>query len=310
MKQKISTEVKVGIFVLAAFVLLAYMTTRITRGTSITRDTYTVYAVFKNVSGLKPNSPVEIAGINIGTISSIALDNNQARVKMSVKKDVTIYQDANVSIRTRGVLGDKFVEISPGSPQAGPVQDQATISRTIQPTDIDQIMDRVGDIAEDLRVLSSSVSHVFGGPEGEAGMREAFTNLRQASVHLNELIQANTRGINLIVDNLENFSQDLVSMSQANKQGIGNIISNFETASTQLNTTLKQVNSILATAETGQGPVATLLKDQEMSSSMKETVASLESVSKKLDKGRGTLGKLISDDQTGRKLDQALDSMN
>lgn len=310
MKQKISAEVKVGIFVLTAFVLLAYMTTRITRGTSITGDTYTVYAVFENVSGLKANSPVEIAGINIGTIKSIGLDNNQARVKMAVDQGVQIYQDAAVSIRTRGVLGDKFVEINPGSPQTGPVQDQDTITRTIQPTDIDQIMARVGDIAQDLSVLSSSVSQVFGGPEGEAGMREAFTNLRQASVHLNELIQANTRGINLIVDNMEQFSSDLVSMSQANRQGISNIVSNFETASRELNTTLKQVNSILATAETGKGPVATLLKDQEMSSSMKETVASLESVSKKLDEGKGTLGRLISDDQTGQKLDQALDSMN
>ncbi|MFO7729119.1 MAG: MlaD family protein [Desulfonatronovibrio sp.] len=310
MRQKMSVEVKVGMFVLIAIILLVYMTTQITRGRMLSSDMYTVFVHFENVSGLKTESPVEIAGIDIGMVKDISLDNNQARVALAIRPDVQIYADARASIRTRGVLGDKFVEISPGNPDTEKLQNQGRIDRSTQPTDLDQLMTRVGDIADDLRVVSTSVANVFGGPEGEAGMREAFVNLREAAVHLNQLVQANTRGIEIIVSNLQNFSTDLAEISQSNKQGIQYIVNNFETASRDLNTALTRMDSILESAQYGEGPVATLLQDKKMSKDMQQTVAALESVSRKLDEGQGTLGKLISDDETGQKVDDALDGIN
>jgi phospholipid/cholesterol/gamma-HCH transport system substrate-binding protein len=303
-------EIKVGVFVFIGIILLAYMTTQITRGQMVSRDMYTVYAHFKNVSGLKTNSPVEIAGIDVGVVHGISLDNNLARVAMAIRPDVQIYSDAQATIRTRGVLGDKFVEISPGSPLTARLEDNESIARAVQPTDLDQVMASVADIADDLRTVSRSVAHVFGGPEGEAGMREAFVNLGEVAVNLNELVQANTRGIEIIVANLQSFSSDMVEISRANKDGIKHIVDNFELASREINTALIQMSSILETAEYGEGPVATILQDSQMSEDMRRTVASLESLSRKLDEGRGTLGKLMSDDTTGEKIDDALDGIN
>ncbi|MFP4396485.1 MAG: MlaD family protein [Desulfonatronovibrio sp.] len=310
MRQKMSVEVKVGMFVFIAIILLAYMTTQITRGRMLSSDMYTVFVQFENVSGLKTESPVEIAGIDIGMVRDISLDNNQARVALAIRPDVQIYGDAKATIRTRGVLGDKFVEISPGSPRTEKLQDQDRIDRSTQPTDLDQLMTRVGDIADDLRIVSTSVANVFGGPEGETGMREIFTNFREAADQLNQLVQANTRGIEAIVSNLQDFSTDLAEISQTNKQGIKHIVDNFETASRDLNAALTRMDSILESAQHGEGPVATLLQDKKMSQDMKQTVAALESVSRKINDGQGTLGKLISDDETGRKVDDALDGIN
>jgi phospholipid/cholesterol/gamma-HCH transport system substrate-binding protein len=310
MRQKMGVEVKVGVFVFIAIILLAYMTTQITRGRMVTRDMYTVYALFENVSGLKTNSPVEIAGIDVGVVYEITLDNNLARVAMAIRPDVQIYADAQATIRTRGVLGDKFVEISPGSLRASRLEDRGLIPRGIQPIDLDQLMVRVGDIADDLRIVSTSVANVFGGPEGEQGMRDAFDNLREAALHLNQLVQANTQGIEMIVANLQSFSSDMAEISRTNKEGIKHIVDNFETASRELNTALSQVGSILQTAEHGEGPVATLLQDRQMSEDLRQTVASLENITRKLDEGRGTLGRLMSDDTTGEKIDDALDGIN
>jgi phospholipid/cholesterol/gamma-HCH transport system substrate-binding protein len=310
MSQKMSVEVKVGVFVFIAIILLAYMTTQITRGQMVTKDMYTVYAHFGNVSGLKANSPVEIAGIDVGVVREISLDNNLARVAMAIRPDVRIHADAQATIRTRGVLGDKFVEISPGSPLAARLEHKDTMARGIQPTDLDQVMARVGDIAEDLRTVSRSVAHVFGGPEGEAGMRDAFVNLRELTVSLNELVQSNTRGIEMIVANLQSFSTDMAEISRDNKEGIRYIVDNFELASREINTAITRMSSILETAEHGEGPVATLLQYGRMSEDMRSTVASLESLTRKLDEGRGTLGRLMSDDTTGEKIDDALDGIN
>ncbi len=310
MRQKMGVEIKVGVFVFIAIILLAYLTTQITRGRMVSKDMYTVYAHFENISGLKTNSPVEIAGIDVGVVHRISLDNNLARVGMAISPEVKIYADAQATIRTRGVLGDKFVEISPGTPQAARLEDQDVMARGIQPTDLDQVMARVGDIADDLRTVSRSVAHVFGGPEGEEGMREAFINLREAAINLNQMIQANTHGIEMIVANLQSFSMDMADISRTNRQGIKHIVENFESASREINTALIQMGSILETAEHGEGPVATLLQDRQMSEDMRRTVASLESLTRKLDEGRGTLGRLMSDDTTGEKIDDALDGIN
>ncbi len=305
-----STEIKVGIFVFIAIVLLAYLTTLITRDRIVIRDTYTVHAHFENVSGLRTNSPVEIAGIDVGTVKKISLIDHRARVTMAIRPDVTIHADSRATIRTRGVLGDKFVEIHPGSLHEPVLEDGGVIAHGVQPTDLDQVMARIGDIADDISKVSQSVANVFGGPEGERDMREFFENLRQAAVELNQIVQTNARGIEMIVANLQDFSGDLKSISETNKEGITHIVDNFGTASEQLNVTLKQLGDILETARHGEGPVATLLEDRRMSEDMRRTAASLESLTRKLDEGEGTLGKLISEDDTGRKIDEALDGIN
>ncbi len=305
-----SMEIKVGIFVFIAILLLAYLTTLITRDRIITRDTYTVHADFENVSGLRTNSPVEIAGIDIGTVQEISLVNHRARVSMVIRENITIYADSRATIRTRGVLGDKFVEINPGSSQQPALEDGGVVAQGVQPTDLDQVMARIGDIADDISEVTRSVSNVFGGPEGERDMREFFENLRMAAVQLNQVVQTNAQGVEMIVSNLENFSGDLQHISQDNKENINQIIENFATYSNQLNITLSRIGDILETVQHGEGPVTTLLEDRQMSEDLRRTATSLESLTRKLDEGEGTLGKLITEDDTGRKIDDALDGIN
>ncbi len=305
-----NVEIKVGIFVLAAIILLGYLTTLITKDRIITRDTYKVNAYFDNVSGLRTNSPVEIAGIDVGTVKEITLHQNRARVTMAIRPDITLHADSQATIRTRGVLGDKFVEINPGSATQPVLEDGGVVSRGVQPTDLDQVMARIGDIADDISEVSRSVANVFGGPEGEQDMREFFENLREAALHLNQIVQTNARGIENIVANLQDFSGDLRAISEANKEGVTHIVDNFAEASRQLNVSLNQLGEIMDTARHGEGPVATLLEDRQMSEDMRRTAASLESLTRKLDEGEGTLGKLISEDDTGRKIDDALDGIN
>ena len=310
MAKTASVEIKVGIFVLIAIVLLGYLTTVLTRDRIITRDTYEIHAYFDNVTGLRTNSPVEIAGIDVGTVKDITLHENRARVTMAIRPDIDVHADSQATIRTRGVLGDKFVEVNPGSATEPTLEDGGVVSRGVQPTDLDQVMARIGDIADDISEVSRSVSNVFGGPEGEQDMREFFDNLREAAVHMNQIVQTNARGIEKIVANLQDFSGDLKTISETNKEGITHIVDNFSQASSQLNVSLEQLGEIMDTAQHGEGPVATLLEDRQMSEDMRRTAASLESLTRKLDEGEGTLGKLISEDDTGRKIDDALDGIN
>ncbi|SDB56865.1 phospholipid/cholesterol/gamma-HCH transport system substrate-binding protein [Desulfonatronum thiosulfatophilum] len=303
-------EIKVGVFVLIACAALAYMTLRVGTGVFLPGDTYEVDVLFENVSGLRTNSPVEIAGIDIGLVETITLDGHQARVTLQLRSHVRLHSDAVATIRTRGVLGDKFVEIQPGGEPFPMVEDGGRITRGATPADMDQMFTKVGDIADDIRVVSRSAANVFGGPQGEQDLRLAFESLRDAAMGLNAMVQANAESVDFIVRNFRDFSADLRDIAGTNKEGIDRIVANLETASGQLQTTLQQAGDVLARLETGEGPLAKMISDPEMGQDLQETMASLESISRKIDEGQGTLGKLINEDTTAQELDRALEGIN
>lgn len=307
---KSGAEVKVGIFVIIACVVLAYMTVKVTTGVFMPSDTYDLDVFFDNVTGLKTNSPVEIAGIEVGLVDAIRLDGGRARVTLRLRPDVKITADAAATIRTRGVMGDKFVEIDPGSEAFPELGDGGRIVHAETPADLDALFSKIGEIADDIRIVARSAANVFGGPQGEQDLRLAFESLRDAAVGLNAMVQSNAETVEYIVNNFRDFSADLRDISGANKDGIDRIVTNLESASQELKHTLEQAGAVLAKIDSGEGPLAKLVNDPDMGRDLQETMASLESVSRKIDEGQGTLGRLINDDAAADELDKALEGLN
>jgi phospholipid/cholesterol/gamma-HCH transport system substrate-binding protein len=113
--RRANLELIVGVFVLAGLLCLAYLAINLGK-LEIFGKGYQVYAVFDNVSGLKTGASVEVAGVNVGQVNSIHLTPmDQARVGMKLHYDLKVHDDAIASIRTKGIIGDKFVKLSPGS---------------------------------------------------------------------------------------------------------------------------------------------------------------------------------------------------
>ena len=82
---------------------------------SISRDRYEVIAVFSTVSGLKTKAQIMMAGVNIGEVKKVQLKDDQAEIVMSIDKNVKIEEDSIASIKTMGIIGEKYVTITPGS---------------------------------------------------------------------------------------------------------------------------------------------------------------------------------------------------
>jgi phospholipid/cholesterol/gamma-HCH transport system substrate-binding protein len=112
--QRFSMEVSVGIFVILGILALAYLSIKLGQVQLGTGNTYTVTAVFPTVAGLKPAAPVEVAGVPIGQVSAIRLEDYEAVVTLRLEKHVRLQEDAIASIRTRGLIGEKFIRITPG----------------------------------------------------------------------------------------------------------------------------------------------------------------------------------------------------
>lgn len=107
-------EIGVGLFMLIGIFALAYLSVRLGQVDLFGAQGYTIYADFPTVGGLKSGATVEIAGVPVGRVGGIHLKDFQARVTMHINNGVQIQSDAIVSIKTKGLIGEKFVQINPG----------------------------------------------------------------------------------------------------------------------------------------------------------------------------------------------------
>lgn len=111
----VKMETAVGLFMMLGIAALAWLSIRLGNVEIGRGDKVPVTAEFTSVQGLKNGAGVEIAGVEIGTIDSIEISDYKAVVRMSVRKDIALQEDAIASIRTRGLIGDKYISISPGA---------------------------------------------------------------------------------------------------------------------------------------------------------------------------------------------------
>jgi phospholipid/cholesterol/gamma-HCH transport system substrate-binding protein len=107
-------NVAVGLFLVVGFLALGYLSIKLGRVSLLGATGYAITVEFPSVGGLKAGSAVEIAGVEIGRVESIGLADYQARVVLRVKSDIKLQEDSIASIKTKGLIGEKYVRISPG----------------------------------------------------------------------------------------------------------------------------------------------------------------------------------------------------
>ena len=114
--KKANTEFVVGVFLILGFLAFAYMSLQFGEFSIFTRgQNYTLLADFDNVSGLKKGAIITIAGVNVGSVSGIRLTKDmRAEVTLYLSNDIKITEDAIASIKTQGIIGDKYISISQG----------------------------------------------------------------------------------------------------------------------------------------------------------------------------------------------------
>ncbi len=114
--KKYKMETAVGLFVVIGLIFIGYMTVKLGHVSLWGDETYALSARFTSVTGLRKGSPVYMLGIDIGRVEQISLDQkeNKAVVEIRVKKGIQIYDDAIASIKTEGLIGDRYLSIDPG----------------------------------------------------------------------------------------------------------------------------------------------------------------------------------------------------
>lgn len=137
--KRFNLEFAVGIFVIIGIASLAYLSIRLGKLDILGARGYDVSAVFSNVGGLSTGASVEIAGVTIGRVTDVALVDYEAKVQMNLASNVEIQDDAIAAIRTKGLIGEKFVEITPGGAEKL-IPPGGTIRNTTPAVNLEQII--------------------------------------------------------------------------------------------------------------------------------------------------------------------------
>ncbi len=147
--KKYSKETVVGIFVVIGLFCIGYMTVKLGNVGFVGDNTYSLYAKFNTVTGLREGNPVNMLGLEIGKVEKFTLDqeNQQVMVEFKINKGIEIYDDAIASVKTEGLIGDKYVAVDPGG--GGDLLGNGdSITDTNSPTDIMDLVSKYafGDV--------------------------------------------------------------------------------------------------------------------------------------------------------------------
>lgn len=278
-----ATEVKVGLLILVGIAVLLYMTFRISKLERIEGNTY--YALFPTVSGLAKGAPVEVAGVVVGRVEEIGLEGKKARVTMVISKKVKLFEDATATLRTHGALGDKFIEVDPGTPSLEPLKPKGLIPFSKVTPDLDQLFLSLQKTAEGLAGMGEALDDLMGDKETRQAFKELVLNLRDSSREFKLFLATNRERLDRTIANLEAFSKDLDPLLNKASQGLDRMqsaLASFE----ELGRNLKE----------GRGTLGRLLTDKSLYEDLREAANGFRLLARRVNRGEGTLGKLLTDE--------------
>lgn len=140
--KKFNIELSVGFFLLLGILSLAYISINLGKLEIVGKDGYTVYAEFEKAGGIKPKAIVEIAGVEVGTVKSVSITNDYlARIELTIDKKIKLQEDVIASIKTKGLIGEQYLQISPGGSD-NMIPDGGKIRETESAIDIEELISK------------------------------------------------------------------------------------------------------------------------------------------------------------------------
>jgi phospholipid/cholesterol/gamma-HCH transport system substrate-binding protein len=231
--------------------LLAFTIGNVNYRDPLDRNTYTVRAMFDDVTGLLPNDNVKIAGVVIGKVTSVKLVDGRARVTMKIRNGYRVPADSEAAIRWRNLLGQRYVYLYPGT---SPVvmTPGTTIERTRSVVDLGELFNRLGPIVKaiDPQQVNTFLDTIVEALDGNEGaVRSAIADLGTVASAIAQRDQA----IGRLLENLSTVSQTIVDRDAQIRQTLDNLVA--------LSATFSENTGVIDQAITNLGSISQDLGD-------------------------------------------------
>ncbi|MBI4488420.1 MAG: MCE family protein [Deltaproteobacteria bacterium] len=319
MKPTLALQMKVGLLILISLIIFGSTIFLMGKERRLFETKVPFEVRFARTIGLREGAPISLAGVTVGSVESLTfaqdIRENYIVVRIKVVGDVAprIRKDTVARIRTLGLLGDKYIELSGGSPRSDPVPPSGLIS-SIDPIDYEALLGEGGGVVENFIEVTSSLKTILQSigegkgligqivaPGQEEKWAEMANNLRAISVSLRSASES-FRNILGVVEKGEGILGQLFQNKEA-----GQVM--MEDLKISLNRLSKATESLQKTTEKvekGEGTLGTLIHDpqsgKEILANLRRSASNLESVTRQLREGEGIFQRLITDSSYADRL--------
>jgi phospholipid/cholesterol/gamma-HCH transport system substrate-binding protein len=311
---KNTLETRLGIFFALALVV-AVVILEMIGAADFFKGGYVISASFKTAQELKRGDFVKMAGVEIGRVEDVGLENARAKVTMKIQKKYEIKTDAKALIKFTGLMGQNFVSIEGGSATAPAIQSGSI--ETIEQPDLSALMAKLEGVAGGIENLTKSFS---------------TDNISSLLGPLTDFMKQNSGPLTAMIANLRTVSDSIAQgrgtvgrliMDDALYLAAYAAVTNLQIATIdiknltgQADGMITQVRGLIDGINSGKGTLGKLAKDEALYTETSAAMANLREILQKMNRGQGTVGKLINDESflknaklTLQKLDKATDSL-
>lgn len=271
-----NTEAKVGAVTLAGLALLTGMLIYLS-GISFGEKGYPVQAAFGQVSGLKPGNLVRYAGVEVGKVADVRVLPDGVVADIMLNPGVKIPTGSKFTIGSDGLLGEKFINITPPQQVAGFLAPNDKVYGE-NPQGLDELMVSANQVLAEVKILVKALNDVVGDEKVRAALKETALNTRD------------------ITDNLNQLTATLAAMANENHGNVNEMVGNLKDMSVSLKATAARVDAMIAGVD-NNGQTA---KD------LRETIAALKQTSSRVEKMAAALEGVVTDPDTSKNLKETL----
>jgi len=290
MDQDTKRNIKLGLFVVLGIIVFIFGIFLVGAKSGLFTKSFTVYAVFKNTSGLKPGANIRFDGVKVGTVKSVTIMNDSSiRVDMNIdeSKREFITKSAVASITSDGLMGDELVNITAGA-YGSPLAENGDRISSRQPMDMDNMIAKfsgtssnINAITENLKNLTDNLNTKNGSIQSLFKDTTMAINLQQTLANLKTMSEVYTQeGNDLRRTTNELTHGNGVLNKLVNDPTLSNnlseTISKLKETSDKLGTIADQATVTMQHANSGNGPLNTVLTDTGMANNIKATIANLK----------------------------------
>ncbi len=280
MKDQRKTEIKVGVTVTVAVLLLIWVIGW-AKNFSLNPERKIVKVEFETVSGLEVADMVTVNGVRKGFVEDIRVNKNSAYAILSFDKDVDLRVDAEFAISMLDLMGGKKVEVKQGI--APEKLDFSKVQTGSFYADIPLVMKIVGSFNDEIQSLMkkidvtlSSINTYLTDEAFNRELKNSLTNLSEVSTQLRAMIGENRNEFKLLVKNSNELVDETKSFINENKEDISGLIKKTESLMTSSNDLITKIDKLVSETSNKQNNLGKFLYDENMMNDLKATLQSVK----------------------------------
>jgi len=303
---RFSTEAKVGLFFIISAAVLVYVWFNVLDFGK--KEGFILKASFKSVEGLVKGAQVQIAGIRVGEVKNIIFDSESGKaVTLLEINDAyrnAIPEDSKVTLKTKGLLGDRYVVIEPGKPNVRKLKPGEEVARVEEPYDTEKLVENVGIMTQDLQILARDARRVLIDEKGSDRIASALKNSDDVFKNLSDLLGGkNKEKIQQTIDSTHDATKRIDGIVVRNEEKLNRTLENFNKSS-------KDLEIVAGDIRAGRGTLGKLVVDESLYRDTSTLVRDLRNVTNSVQYGPGAISRLINDPEIYFEARRAIRNMS